>query len=230
MMANPSAAAGPNSGVSMASSAAAIPNGDRARNILFFGSIKFRKYIPYDIRLRLSMIFGVTIGGPIGKGAFGQVYEGTWNGVKVAIKSIPDENVSILLSEAAVLTYVIYTTNNPPSPSLFRPSLSPLYYSTLRHPNIVAFIGLYAAEKHHYMVTEFVEGGSLEFLLHWQPGFFSYRDVVRLARDAAAGMLLLEHKGIIHRDLVARNLLVLSFLSPLVFTASPSFLLLLKFT
>lgn len=60
------------------------------------------------------MIFGVTIGAPIGKGAFGQVYEGTWNGVKVAIKSIPDENVSILLSEAAVLTYVIYT----PSPSL----------------------------------------------------------------------------------------------------------------
>lgn len=59
------------------------------------------------------------------------------------------------------------------------------------------------------MVTEFVEGGSLEYLLHWQPGFFTYRDVIRLARDASAGMLLLEQRGIIHRDLAARNLLVL---------------------
>lgn len=101
-------------------------------------------------------------------------------------------------------------------------------YRSLRHPNIVQvplfikiyylyikfnsfflqFIGLYQADGNHYMVTEFVEGGSLEYLLHWQPGFFTYRDVVRLARDAAAGMLLLEQRGIIHRDLAARNLLV----------------------
>jgi hypothetical protein len=30
---------------------------------------------------------------------------------------------------------------------------------------------------------------------------------VRLARDASAGLLLLEQRGIIHRDLAARNLL-----------------------
>ena len=118
-----------------------------------------------------------------------------------------------------------------------------LYFRSLRHPSIVQFIGLYAADGNHYMVTEFVEGGSLEYLLHWQPGFypfpfqlffcyscyscyerqllskyvgfFTYRDVIRLARDASAGMCLLEQRGIIHRDLAARNLLVHIILSSL---------------
>ncbi len=58
------------------------------------------------------------------------------------------------------------------------------------------------------MVMEFVQGGSLDFMLQWQATFFSYHDLLRLARDAACGLQLLEQKGVLHRDLAARNLLV----------------------
>lgn len=54
----------------------------------------------------MSHVFGVILGAVIGKGAFGHVYEGTWNGVRVALKSIPNENATALLREAAVLKYV----------------------------------------------------------------------------------------------------------------------------
>ena len=60
------------------------------------------------------------------------------------------------------------------------------------------------------MVTEFVSGGSLDDKLVNQPFSFTFKDLLGFARDAAAGMMLLEEKGVIHRDLAIRNLLVLN--------------------
>ncbi len=53
------------------------------------------------------MLNGVTIGKCVGRGHYGAVDEGTWTGVKVALKMIPIEKAEELLHEAAVLKYAI---------------------------------------------------------------------------------------------------------------------------
>jgi predicted Ser/Thr protein kinase len=137
----------------------------------------------HDLVREVSVIFGVKLGAIIGKGAFGAVYAGIWNGAKVAVKTITSQDFSDLYNEAFVL-------------------------KSMRHPNIVQFYGLFDQEDKHYIVTEFVEGGSLESLLKAKASFFTLSDLVHLARDATWGMQLLEQKKVLHRDLAARNLLV----------------------
>jgi len=139
---------------------------------------------PTSLTKQISLIMGVIVGKPISSGRFGQVFHGTWNGCAVALKCITTEDYDETIREADMLR-------------------------SLRHPNIVQFMGIFNdPQGRHYIVTEFVVGGNLESLLRQNPNMFTETDLVRLARDAAAGMRLLEQKDIVHRDLAARNLLV----------------------
>ncbi len=58
------------------------------------------------------------------------------------------------------------------------------------------------------MVTEYMAKGSLVSVLRDEKEKITTRDLLNMAKSAAAGMSYLEGKGVIHRDLAARNLLV----------------------
>eukprot|EP01105_Mastigella_eilhardi_P017692 TRINITY_DN4077_c1_g1_i2.p2 TRINITY_DN4077_c1_g1~~TRINITY_DN4077_c1_g1_i2.p2 ORF type:complete len:318 (+),score=78.75 TRINITY_DN4077_c1_g1_i2:1135-2088(+) len=117
----------------------------------------------------------------IGRGAFGVVYRGMWQGTTpVAIKQVHSNlNVSGLLHEAALL-------------------------SSLKHPNIVQFLGVSAVDAHISVVTELADGSVLTLIkLEELPA----ATLVDMAAQTALGMNYLSAHGIVHRDLACRNLL-----------------------
>lgn len=60
------------------------------------------------------------------------------------------------------------------------------------------------------MVTEYVPHGSLDKLLTNSTNSLTIHQLLTFAYDIAAGMSLLEQKGVVHCDLAARNVLVSS--------------------
>jgi len=128
-------------------------------------------------------VHDVQIGEEIGRGAFGQVLKGRWQGVDVALKTIPNDQMRELLEEARVL-------------------------QSLRHPNVVMFWGLFSANSANYIVIEYLALGSLHDLLLQSQDKIKMGNIIRMARDVAAGMSYIEQRKIVHRDVAARNLLV----------------------
>jgi serine/threonine protein kinase len=57
-------------------------------------------------------------------------------------------------------------------------------------------------------IYRYISGGSLDQLLRKMKGKMELKDLVVIARGIAAGMLQLEDKRIVHRDLACRNILV----------------------
>eukprot|EP00793_Prasinoderma_coloniale_P001083 PRCOL_00006074-RA len=121
---------------------------------------------------------------------------GKWKGTDVALKKLwLDEageiDVSAFEREAAVL-------------------------ASLRHPNVVLFMGVCLQPPDVSLVMEYCPRGSLDKLLHSKGGVpLNTRQRLRLAVQAARGMTFLhEHDPpIIHRDLKPANLLVTSDMS-----------------
>lgn len=84
---------------------------------------------------------------------------------------------------------------------------------SLRHPNIVTFLGACWGKGRCVMVTEFVPNGSLEDMLqrHRELGKkMSLNRILQFSMDIARGLNWLHHKLIIHRDLKTENVLVSS--------------------
>ena len=84
----------------------------------------------------------------IGEGGFGEIYLGNWQGKKVAIKKLTlknlrvgDNNLSKFINEINII-------------------------SSLRHPNIVLYMGASVDKENYYMITEFLPNGTLFDLLH----------------------------------------------------------------
>lgn len=130
------------------------------------------------------------LGKRIGKGSFGEVFHGTYLGSDVAVKKLPankitPEFMAEFAREAALMR-------------------------SLRHPNVVQFLGATMDEPDICIVTEFMSKGSLYHLLHDPNVAISWEMVRKVALDAARGMayLHLRTPAIIHRDLKSHNLLV----------------------
>lgn len=135
----------------------------------------------------------VEIEGPaIGEGSYGTVYKGEWRGLKVAVKKLkvqegfmyPEALLDELTREISIM-------------------------STLRHPNIINFIGASLVPDHLFLVTEFIPLGNLGQYLNNKNHIRTVLKI-KIALDCARGMDFLHKCNILHRDLKPDNLLVLS--------------------
>jgi serine/threonine protein kinase len=85
------------------------------------------------------------------------------------------------------------------------------------HRNLVTFLGVSMdAGQPLVLVTDFVEGGSLESK-YMDPTFpVDWVFILRIAQGVCAGMHHLHQEGLLHRDLAARNILLTSSFEPVV--------------
>ncbi|KAI8911156.1 kinase-like domain-containing protein [Gorgonomyces haynaldii] len=134
--------------------------------------------------------------GPIlGRGGFGVVYKGTFNGETVAIKKLNQVALSrgvvdALLKEASIM-------------------------KQLFHPRIVTVYGVGEDQGQWLLVMEYLQGKSLyEYIQNEHPLTQSER--LRVAADISVAMAYLHHKRIIHRDLKSSNVLLDRHLRPKV--------------
>jgi len=123
----------------------------------------------------------------IDTGSFAQVWIGSYNNVRVAIKIIKDDSDNLLIYIEREMDIV----------------------STLNHNNVLAVYGLVIEEGHPLcIVTEYIESGSLKKCLAPKSHIkLSWHDKRQIAIQTAAGMADLHQKGILHRDLKSSNLL-----------------------
>ncbi|XP_010247203.1 PREDICTED: serine/threonine-protein kinase HT1 [Nelumbo nucifera] len=135
----------------------------------------------------------LNMGTAFAQGAFGKLYKGTYNGEDVAIKILerPENN-----AERAQLME-----------QQFQQEVMML--ATLKHPNIVRFIGACRKPMVWCIVTEYAKGGSVrQFLMRRHNRSVPLKLAVKQALDVARGMAYVHGLGFIHRDLKSDNLLI----------------------
>ncbi|KAL5573680.1 hypothetical protein UlMin_023277 [Ulmus minor] len=132
----------------------------------------------------------LTVGTRVGIGFFGEVFRGIWNGTDVAIKvfleqDLTAENMEDFCNEISIL-------------------------SRLRHPNVILFLGACTKPPRLSMVTEYMEMGSLYYLIHssGQKKKLSWRRRLKMLRDICRGLMCIHRMKIVHRDLKSANCLV----------------------
>ncbi|XP_017247476.1 serine/threonine-protein kinase EDR1-like isoform X2 [Daucus carota subsp. sativus] len=132
----------------------------------------------------------ITVGSRVGIGFFGEVFRGTWNGTDVAIKvfleqDLTAENMEDFCNEVTIL-------------------------GRLRHPNVILFLGACMKPPHLSMVTEYMEMGSLYYLIHLsgQKKILSWRRRLKMLRDICRGLMCIHRMNIVHRDIKSANCLV----------------------
>jgi len=129
------------------------------------------------------------IGKVIGEGAFGSVNVGNLYGQLVAIKrfKISDDNKKEdIMNEVRVMR-------------------------TLRHPNIVEYLGVAVIKRELCIVSEFMEGGTLDDYVQThtkEKKMVRMKKVLKFLKDISRGLSWLHHRGIIHRDLKPTNILL----------------------
>jgi len=123
----------------------------------------------------------------VGKGNFGEVFDGDYLGTRVAIKKL-------------------YFVNDEMMQKYIEREMDTL--TNLAHPNIVQFMGLCIELEDIYIVTEFVPGGDLRAILKDETKDIPWNVRADIAKQLAAAMNYLHSRNIIHRDLKSHNLLV----------------------
>lgn len=131
------------------------------------------------------------VGPKLASGSFADLYKGVYCGQSVAVKVLRTESI----------------TQSSTVQSEFCQEVSIL--RKIRHKNVVQFIGVCTQAQCFYIVTEFMEGGSLyEFYRRRKGVRLSPAAVTKAGLDVARGMDYLHKNKIIHRDLKASNLLI----------------------
>nr|CAD1832040.1 unnamed protein product [Ananas comosus var. bracteatus] len=137
----------------------------------------------------------LNMGMPFAQGAFGKLYKGTYNGEDVAIKLL--EKPENDLERAQLMEQQF--------------AQEVMMLATLKHPNIVRFIGACRKPIVWCIVTEYAKGGSVrQFLMRRQNRSVPLKLAVKQALDVAKGMAYVHGLGFIHRDLKSDNLLIFS--------------------
>ncbi|KAJ7496449.1 kinase-like domain-containing protein [Mycena latifolia] len=127
--------------------------------------------------------FDVDFGTEIGVGGFGKVYRGTWNRTDVAIK--------VLHSVAGATSSLV----------LLRQEIN--IWLTLRHPNILQFLGANTLDDTPFIVMPYIPNNARQFLKK-HPDF----DPVYILRDISLGLQYLHSRKICHGDIKGINILV----------------------
>ena len=135
----------------------------------------------------------LNMGEAFAQGAFGKLYKGTYNGEDVAIKIL--ERPENDLEKAQLME------------QQFQQEVMML--ATLKHANIVRFIGGCRKPMVWCIVTEYAKGGSVrQFLTKRQNRQVPLKLAIKQALDVARGMAYVHGLGLIHRDLKSDNLLI----------------------
>lgn len=135
----------------------------------------------------------LNMGEAFAQGAFGKLYKGTYNGEDVAIKIL--ERPENDLEKAQFME------------QQFQQEVMML--ATLKHANIVRFIGGCRKPMVWCIVTEYAKGGSVrQFLMKRQNRQVPLKLAIKQALDVARGMAYVHGLGLIHRDLKSDNLLI----------------------
>ena len=136
----------------------------------------------------------LVLGNEIGRGSYGPVYSGQWNGRQVAVKMRDERFRGAELDEAE---------------SFFRRETSLL--GQISHPRLISL--LCSVGSHGCLVFPLMIGGDLRAALdnHGQP--LTAAERLRVAADVASGLALLhsphgQFGQIFHRDLTSRNILL----------------------
>ncbi|OWM86873.1 serine/threonine-protein kinase STY13-like [Punica granatum] len=135
----------------------------------------------------------LNMGEPFAQGAFGKLYRGTYIGEDVAIKILERPE------------------NDPEKAQVMEQQFQQevMMLATLKHPNIVRFIGACRKPFVWCIVTEYAKGGSVRnFLSRRQGRAIPLRLAVKQALDVARGMAYVHGLNYIHRDLKSDNLLI----------------------
>ena len=129
----------------------------------------------------------------LGRGGMGDVYRGidTQTGQTVAIKMLKPDIVA----------------NNPDIVARFVREGEAL--RQLKHPNIVEMVAAVEEQGQHYLIIEYVAGGSLQDLLE-QQGRLPVERVLEISLDLADALTRAHRLDIIHRDLKPANVLLLA--------------------
>jgi predicted ATPase len=127
----------------------------------------------------------------IGDGGMGMVYRGRDNqsGSTVAIKALKEE----IIQSSPIL--------------LERFAREGEMLRELDHPNIVKVLATINEESAHYLVMEYVGGGSLKDVLRRNPQL-PIKQVLRIALGMADALTRTHELGIIHRDVKLSNVLL----------------------
>ncbi|TKR77204.1 hypothetical protein L596_018218 [Steinernema carpocapsae] len=130
----------------------------------------------------------------LGEGAFGEVYSGVLtlmdpkkSKVDVAIKlmkceSFSKHQIEVMMKEARIMR-------------------------GLSHPNVVRFYGVAAIQEPLLIVMELVTGGALHSYLRNNATKIPVNERMNMCLDAALGIDYVHRKGLVHRDIAARNCL-----------------------
>lgn len=131
------------------------------------------------------------LGASIGQGAMGEVFLGRdqETGARVAIKRLKPELVG----------------REPTMVDRFAREGETL--RRLDHPNIVKLLATSREDGEHYIVLEYVEGGSLADFLRRQ-GRLPVEKAVSMALELADALARAHHLNIVHRDIKPANVLV----------------------
>ena len=127
----------------------------------------------------------------LGRGGMGDVYRATdlQTGETVAVKAL---NPDVLARDPGLLERFLREGE-----ALRR----------LNHPNIVHMVASCEERGRHYLIMEYVGGGSLETLLQ-KEGRLSPTRTIEIALDLADALTRAHRLGIIHRDLKPANVLL----------------------
>eukprot|EP00039_Didymoeca_costata_P007294 m.98301 g.98301 ORF g.98301 m.98301 type:complete len:828 (+) comp13630_c0_seq1:241-2724(+) len=130
----------------------------------------------------------ITMVNKLDEGAYGEVWKAEWDGLTVAVKQL----------KAVLLEW------NKSAMQEFESEVD--FICKLRHRNIVRFFGACLTGKVPFLVTEFMEGGSLKS--HLRENTVNWRKKMELIMDIQSGMHHIHTLGRMHRDLKTGNILL----------------------
>eukprot|EP00178_Gracilaria_changii_P005184 TRINITY_DN1846_c0_g1_i1.p1 TRINITY_DN1846_c0_g1~~TRINITY_DN1846_c0_g1_i1.p1 ORF type:complete len:1216 (+),score=181.88 TRINITY_DN1846_c0_g1_i1:4484-8131(+) len=125
----------------------------------------------------------------IGSGGFGVVFKAKFRNQTVAVKKI---HAHALMNSASIAE--------------FQSEVAVL--CTLRHPNIIGFVGACTRPPNLMIITEFMARGTLFDILHQSNERVTWPMRKKFALDTCKGMRYLHDSKLLHRDLKSSNLLL----------------------